>query len=67
MDFSNIIRKVQDEGKEKHIPNITLDKGHKEGKDIVRVVVGHNVHLPTQWSITLRGSNYTGSKRITTR
>ena len=46
MEFSKIIKKSQDEGKEKHIPTITLDKGCHEGKDIVRVVVGHEVpHL----------------------
>jgi superoxide reductase len=42
MDFSKIIKTEKDEGKEKHVPAITIDKGHKEGMDIVRVVVGHS-------------------------
>jgi superoxide reductase len=46
MDFSKIIKRGQDEGKEKHIPTITMDKGHKEGHDIVRVVVGHEAPHP---------------------
>lgn len=46
MDFSEIIKGGQDEGKEKHVPTITLDKGHKEGRDIVRVVVGHDTPHP---------------------
>ena len=33
-------------GKEKHVPYIQIDKGHKEGRDIVRVVVGHEVPHP---------------------
>ncbi len=46
MDFSNIIKTGKDEGKEKHVPTITIDKGHKEARDIVRVVVGHEVPHP---------------------
>ena len=46
MDISQIIRADKDEGKEKHVPLITIDKGHKEGHDIVRVVVGHEVPHP---------------------
>jgi superoxide reductase len=46
MDFSEIIKTEKDEGKEKHVPRITKDKGHKEGMDIVRVVVGHEVPHP---------------------
>jgi superoxide reductase len=46
MDFSEIIKTGKDEGKEKHVPTITIDKGHKEGMDIVRVVVGHEVPHP---------------------
>ena len=41
-----IIKRGQDEGKEKHIPTITLDKGCHEDKNIVRVVVGHEVSHP---------------------
>jgi superoxide reductase len=48
MDFSETIKTVKDEGKEKHVPTITIDKGHKEGKDIVRVVVGHEVPHPNK-------------------
>lgn len=46
MEFSSIIKKKDAEGKEKHVPTITKDKGHKEGRDIVRVVVGHEVEHP---------------------
>jgi len=46
MDFTEIIKAEKDEGKEKHVPTITIDKGHKAGKDIVRVVVGHSVPHP---------------------
>jgi superoxide reductase len=46
MDFCGILKTGKDEGKEKHVPHITIDKGHKEGKDIVRVVVGHDVPHP---------------------
>jgi superoxide reductase len=46
MEFSAMIKTDKDEGKEKHVPRITIDKGHKEGKDIIRVVVGHEVSHP---------------------
>jgi superoxide reductase len=46
MDFCGIVKTGMDEGKEKHVPHIAIDKGHKEGKDIVRVVVGHEVPHP---------------------
>jgi superoxide reductase len=46
MDFSEIIKTGENEGKEKHVPTIMIDKGHKEGADIVRVVVGHEVPHP---------------------
>lgn len=46
MDFSEILKKGQDEGKEKHVPLITMDKGYKEGHDIIRVVVGHESPHP---------------------
>jgi superoxide reductase len=46
MDFCGIVKTGKDEGKEKHVPHIVIDKGHKEGKDIVRVVVGHEVPHP---------------------
>lgn len=46
MDFSQIIRTEKDEGKEKHVPTVIIDKGHKEKRDIVRVVVGHEVPHP---------------------
>ena len=47
MEFSEIIKAERDEGKEKHIPRITVDKGHIEGKDIVRVVVGKELPHPS--------------------
>ena len=46
MDFCGIVKTGKDEGKEKHVPRITIDKGHKEGKDIVRIVIGHEVPHP---------------------
>ncbi|MEJ2718465.1 MAG: desulfoferrodoxin family protein [Deltaproteobacteria bacterium] len=46
MNFSEIIKADKDEGKEKHVPDIELDKGHKSGRDIVRVVVGHGSPHP---------------------
>jgi len=46
MEFSKIIKTGKDEGKEKHVPTMTIDKGHKEGRDIVRVVVGHEEPHP---------------------
>jgi len=46
MNFSEIIKTEKDEGKEKHVPHIEIDKGHKSGRDIVRVVVGHEVPHP---------------------
>ena len=46
MKFSEIVKAERDEGKEKHVPHIEIDKGHKMGLDIVRVVVGHEVPHP---------------------
>ncbi len=46
MEFSEIIKSGEAEGREKHVPTITIDKGHKEGVDIVRVVVGHEAPHP---------------------
>jgi superoxide reductase len=49
MKFIEIIKSEKDEGKEKHIPHIEIDKGHKSGKDIIRVSVGHStLHPNTQ-------------------
>jgi len=46
MDFSTLIKTGKDEGKEKHLPHMEVDKGHRSGKDIVRVVVGHGEPHP---------------------
>ena len=46
MEISEIIKTEKDEGKEKHVPHIEIDKGHKSGQDIVRVVVGREVPHP---------------------
>jgi superoxide reductase len=46
MNVTTIVKGEKDEGKEKHVPRITLDKGHKEGMDIVRIVVGHEAAHP---------------------
>lgn len=67
MEFSEIIKTGEAEGREKHVPTITMDKGHKEGVDIVRVVVVQRSPTPTQWSTILSGSSFTGSRRIPIR
>ena len=46
MNFTELIKTEKDEGKEKHVPVITVDKGHISGQDIIRVVVGHAVPHP---------------------
>jgi len=46
MNFTEIIKAQKDEGKEKHIPHLEIDKGWKFGSDIVRVVVGHEISHP---------------------
>ena len=40
MRFVELYKTEKDEDKEKHIPHIEIDKEHKSGSDIVRVVVG---------------------------
>ena len=46
MNWSEIIKGEEDQGKEKHIPHIMLDRGHKAGKDVVRGVVSHESPHP---------------------
>jgi superoxide reductase len=46
MDWSEIVKGENDQGQEKHLPHIMIDRGHKEGRDIVRVVVGHQSPHP---------------------
>ena len=46
MNLSEIIKGEKDQGREKHVPYIMIDRGHKKGKDIVRVVVGHESPHP---------------------
>ncbi|MDY6838116.1 MAG: desulfoferrodoxin family protein [Thermodesulfobacteriota bacterium] len=46
MNPGELIRTEEDEGKEKHVPHIEIDKGHKSGQDIIRVVVGHEAAHP---------------------
>jgi superoxide reductase len=46
MTFSEMIKAERDEGKEKHVPVIIVGKGHRSGKDIIRVVVGHETPHP---------------------
>ncbi|MEA1900065.1 MAG: desulfoferrodoxin family protein [Thermodesulfobacteriota bacterium] len=41
-----MIKAANDEGNEKHVPDIEIGKGYKSGKNIVRVVVGHNTLHP---------------------
>ena len=46
MNFAEIIKAGKDEGSEKHVPCIEIDKGHKSRKDIIRVIVGHDTPHP---------------------
>lgn len=46
MNFAQIIKEANDEGSERHVPDIEIGKGYKSGKDIVRVVVGHDTLHP---------------------
>jgi desulfoferrodoxin-like iron-binding protein len=46
MNLSKLIKTKNDEGKEDHLPHMELDKGHRSGKDIVRIVVGHGKPHP---------------------
>ncbi len=46
MNFVELIKSASDEGSEKHVPDIEIGKGYKSGKDIVRVVVGHDIPHP---------------------
>jgi len=46
MKFGDILKSPESEGKEKHVPVIEIDKGRKEGVDIVRVTVGKEVAHP---------------------
>ncbi len=46
MNFAEIIKAGKDEGSKKHVPCIEIDKGYKSGRDIIRVVVGHNTPHP---------------------
>jgi superoxide reductase len=46
MNFGALFKGEKDEGKEKHVPHMELDKGYKKGMDIIRVVVGHETPHP---------------------
>ena len=46
MTLSEIVKTGRDEGKEEHLPLVSIDKGHKAKHDIVRVVVGHESPHP---------------------
>jgi desulfoferrodoxin ferrous iron-binding domain len=47
MNFGEILKGTEAEGKEKHVPVIEVDKGRGEkGVDIVRVIVGKDVPHP---------------------
>ncbi len=47
MKFGDLLKGAEAEGKEKHVPVIEIDKGHrKEDEDIVRVIVGKEVPHP---------------------
>ena len=69
MNLSKIVKTATNEGKEKHVPTITKDKGHKEGVDIIHIVVGHEVPHPNTvdhhiaW-IELYGMKKTGDQVI---
>ena len=46
MKFGEILRDKRAEGKEKHVPVIEIDKGTREGVEVVRVIVGKEVPHP---------------------
>jgi len=47
MKFGDLLKGAEAEGKEKHVPVIEIDNGHRrEGVDIVRVIVGKDVPHP---------------------
>ena len=46
MDFTALINREEEEQKEEHVPHMEIDKGHRSGRDIVRVVVGHGEPHP---------------------
>jgi superoxide reductase len=47
MEFGDLLKGAEAEGKEKHVPIIEIDTGHrKEDVDIVRVIVGKDVPHP---------------------
>ncbi|WP_406659627.1 desulfoferrodoxin family protein [Methanolobus sp. ZRKC3] len=47
MNFGDILKGKEAEGKEKHVPEIDIIKGHgQEGNDLVRVIVGKEVPHP---------------------
>lgn len=47
MEFGDLLKGAEAEGKEKHVPVIEIDRGHrKEDVDIVRVIVGKDVPHP---------------------
>ena len=47
MEFKDILKGKEEEGKEKHVPTIEILKGHgKEGNDLVRVIIGKEVPHP---------------------
>ncbi|MCW7071332.1 MAG: desulfoferrodoxin family protein [Methanophagales archaeon] len=47
MNFGDLLKGVEAEGKEKHVPQIEVGKGRgREGVEVVRVVVGKEVPHP---------------------
>jgi len=55
MKFWEILKGVEAEGKEKYVPVIKIDKGHrKENVDIVRGIVGKDVLHPNKGTNTVR-------------
>ncbi len=47
MEFGDLIKGAEAEGKEKHVPVIEIDRGHRKGDvDIVRVIVGKQIPHP---------------------
>jgi superoxide reductase len=47
MNFADILKGAEEEGKEKHVPFIEMEKGMGvEGADIVRIIVGKEVPHP---------------------
>jgi superoxide reductase len=64
MQFGEVLKGKEVEGKEKHVPVIEVIRGHgSTGADFVRVVVGKEVPHPNTVEHHIDGWNFTVHKR----